>query len=395
MIQSSLSKRLFDLNLPGKVEKVSALPSNFRRQLEELLTEARQKIGEARYGFEAADAEYRLFRQSNGLDREPRVHDDHRNYLFVIAGVLLAQISVNMFFFERGSMLGLLGGAIYAFLLATIDISISFAFGRGITRRVSRKTAQSLVGVLCLACFAAWAFFYNLGVAHVREQLRAATSEPLREALRAFQENIFGLTLLDSWALFVAGVVLSFFAMGSGYKWDEEYPGYGHLYRTRRGRQADYHHFCTSWRAAARLLKEKYLEQLDKGLNEIRTNVVLLENAITTKATLLRNVQGFVEHYEDSGNALIQIYRDENQKHRTTPPPQHFDTRFKLEIPKSLRDTTGQDEARLEEAQGAVSEAVATGHERSNDVAEIYDRFVERAEAELEIPHNQSGDVKR
>jgi len=325
-------------HMKGLNDRISSIrganPSAARDALAKLRAETRaretllrEELLKADQEARAAETEFQRFRKEQRLDREPQLSDSHALSWAIILVVLAVEALVNSVFFERGSALGFVGGAMTALVLAAIDVLVVWTLGRASTRVVGRRRLDASVGTIAAATTCVWVVGYNLLVGHIREQLQVNAEMAQELALTAFLASPLGLRQADSWVLVAVGVVGSAFAWVTAYRWDEPYPGYADVARRRNRlreerdqQRAQLHSFEDQARQGAWAALETIRRD---ALQDLRS----LENTIKTKEMLSENVRLFIRDREEAAIAAIIRYRDENRISRpdSVAPPAFFD----------------------------------------------------------------------
>lgn len=377
-----LNNRIADLDVPASLRALAAVPADLARGLDTLAQQTMRGMSAAREAYETARRTYEAFRSRHGLEREPRYPASKFNYVATLIAIAVLEGLVNALFFARGSDYGLLGGALYALLLAAIDILVVFNFGRAIAWIVAREWYYRTAAWLTLLAFLTWALGFNLLVGHVREALQVAPDTAMTIARDTFVTSPLGLSQADSWVLVAIGLVLSILAMVDGLRWDDPYPGYGDAHRKLVLTREDLEHWKSAWREGAIAQRDHHLGRIEALLRDVRRDVVALERTLQTKTLLLQNVRGFSAHYEESCNALIRLYRDHNIGFREEPPPPYFSRTWKLRLSERLSDSTDSDRERLREARTAVGQADSAAAKSRKGVQQTYSEFVQQISSE-------------
>jgi|GEM_PF-2713461 len=382
---AGLNSRIRALDVPKYLLHISEVPRSFQQKLETLAQEAQHKLANAREVYERRRAEYQEFRERNQLRREPHYPDSKFNLVALLLAVGVLEGLVNAYFFAQGSDFGYLGGALYALLLAAVDVLIVFNLGRLMAWMVSRQWGYRAAALGALAIFLAWATGFNLLVGHVREGLQTNPDGAMRVALDTFRNAPLGLSQADSWVLVAIGLALSVLAMIDGLGWDEKVPRYGALHRELVLARDDLQHWKRTWTEHTLALQEQLLARIDALLRDLHRDRVALGNTIGTKTLLMRNLRNFASHYEESDNALMRIYRDHNQRSRSSPPPAYVKRPWRIRLPDRLTDSTQEDEKRLQEARAAEQRAERIAARAREETRSIYSGFRKRRETEEPI----------
>jgi hypothetical protein len=351
---SGLNRQITRRDIRQLVDEVTHLDGSLEHDLLATRDELRPRIVEARDELSASERRYSSFREANALDREPDYPDSHFLHGTIVALVLVGEAVLNGVFFERGNPHGLVGGAVYALMLALIDVSIVFSLGRVAAWSGCSSSLHALAGRAAMLAFVAWAGAYNLLVAHVREALRTDPERAMQIAGATFRDAPLTFAHADTWILLAIGIFFSVVAMLDGFSWTDRFPGYARLHRQLVLRRDEVRYFEAEIVRRAAEVRDQALARLGLTLVEARKNLVSMQNDIEAKSLLLKNGRVFVGHQEDTCNALIAVYRDENQKARSTPPPRYFHEKLALGVPPVFTDDTEADVERLADCRQAL-----------------------------------------
>ena len=80
---------------------------------------------------------------------------------------------------------------------------------------------------------------FNILVAHYRTALVHSPDNANEVAVQSFTNNMFYISEVDSWILFALGFIFFLAAAWKAYKFDDPYPGYGKLDRTKEIAKAE------------------------------------------------------------------------------------------------------------------------------------------------------------
>ena len=131
-------------------------------------------------------------------------------------------------------------------------------------------------------------------------------------------------------------------------------------------------------------LRESYQEQVQEILKKAKGDVLVLEQTIQTKATLLKNIGNFTRHYENGANVLLQMYRDDNKRYRKTQPPIYFQEPWNYDVPSQFGDDTDKDREKLERQKSLLVQLVEVNHASSAAMTEEYNLFMDNLNRALE-----------
>lgn len=181
----------------------------------------------------------RFFQLTNRLERSA-VYSVSAWYHYAIAlAIILAESVANAYFFAQGNSLGLLGGAMQAFLISLVNVGVAIAVGKFWLPHMNHIEApRRLVGFAAIPVHACFVVIFNLLAAHYRDMLSRDPDTALASTISGLLSQPFNLSF-DSFMLFITGVVAAALGVWKGFTEDDPYPGYGALDRKyNKARQA-------------------------------------------------------------------------------------------------------------------------------------------------------------
>ena len=314
------------------------------RQLKEQVTEAWE--------------ERRVFKQENSIHRSAQYKDSNILKVAILIIVLLAESAFNSSLFAQGDDFGLIGGWLQAGMVSFFNIVFGFIAGYFLLRRknhINKKVAISgsigfLISIISIIVF-------NLLVAHYREALILDPDNAAKAAIESFKAPIAGLEDIQSWFLFVLGLVAAFIAGLEGYIWDDPYPGFGKMDRKYVHKKKEFDYEKTE---ALKKLDEKY----QSYINELKES---FDDLLRYKANLLNYVAGIkkqkqlhaslLEHLTNLCEIAVTKYRDINSSERDSDPPKYFDE--KVEFGSNLEPIKTLETNKIEQIESALNMVAA------------------------------------
>jgi hypothetical protein len=272
--------------------------------------------------------ELKSFSRENQLERAAHIPESQILHWGVIAVLVLIESLLNGQLLARGVEMGILGGVTYALVIAILNVGIGYASGRYLFRNVNHvRNNRKAVGFASILLWTAFAFAFNLLVAHYRAALGGANpGEAERTALTTFTATPFAINEISGWLLFLLGCLFSLIAAADGWKMDDPYPGYGHLFRRFDRSLDDY----TSQKHELMLefeeIKDRAIATLDNLSLEVEKGAAQYKNIRSNQTRL-------IEQFENCGNELLSVYRQANAAARSGPTPDHFTTEWVLTRP--------------------------------------------------------------
>ena len=223
-------------------------------------------------------------------------------------------------------MFGYAGGVFEALLIAAINIVIGAVVGRFLFPWLSYRNVgvRILAGISTLIYLAAAAGF-NIAVAHYRNAVAGDPFEASRIAFEQLITNTFGIADLQSWGLFLVGFIFSLAAAYDGLRMDDPYPGYGHRVRQNLEALDDYNDLKDELLEELDEIKSDAEEALDETVRSIQTRQAEYSYIVMKSQALKTEMLQHFSHLESAANTLLQYYRDENRRCRSTPAPGRFE----------------------------------------------------------------------
>lgn len=250
----------------------------------------------------------------------------------------------------QGLVQGLSAGIAYAMAFSFVNIVLGFFAGHfGFRRTHHVRRGAKLTGWLIILACAATAFIFNMGVGHFRDGLTSGDWEHARTiAMNAIRTHPFILASLESYALWGLGMLVSLLVALDVFALDDPYPGYGHITR-------HYKKCVQDLTDAKDDIREEMQGWRDEAVEKMKISRARASRWRTDYGVVLAGVAALQQayavhmtHLETCGNRLLEYYRGENTRSRTTPAPAHFAVPFKFEnveapivtMPKVLNEDT-------------------------------------------------------
>lgn len=348
-----LNNEIQSCRIEDKIDRLESAGQELSKELSDLKSRLGPRIEDAHASVKSAEDELNQYKDKHGIEREPEYPDSRVFQMGLLAFVCMLEALVNGFFFRQGMEEGIVGGAFIAFILAAVDVFVVFCLARySVWSYYGLQPLQKIIGTAATAIALGWALFYNLLTAHIREYLQAnlIMEEATRQALDRFLSSPFGIEQADSLVLIILGVVFSISAYYAGATWEEVIPYYGTKDRKLKKRKKEFRYWEEQYRQAASRLRDEKLEDVDRILEEAKDKTKHLEELIGVKDALLQVVSECVDHYRGSFKALVKRYRDVNQRHRSTNPPNYFDEEPEIEFTE-VKDYSTKEEREVLESQ--------------------------------------------
>jgi hypothetical protein len=278
-----------------------------------------------------AQLQLNKFKRDHGLEREARFAESWKDPMTIILLCLAGEAIVNAGTFSAAGG-GILGGLFAALLASGVNFGAGLVTGavglRRLTHAFGRQRAWgwgwTIVGV-------SLGVFINLVIAEYREALLHADSADLGAIVtRAFTFYDVGQTSLWSWLLLIFGMLIFLVAMHEGAGGDSKlldpYVDYHHYARPQRRTRADYETAKAAYAEAISVAADEAISAL-RARAAHEAEVVREARGIAAEAIQrAAEVSDSMTEWSDMGEALLTVYRNENEIVRTAPTPAYWTT---------------------------------------------------------------------
>ena len=162
---------------------------------------------------------------------------------------------------------------------------------------------KKFIGLTTFTVFLAMIFFIHLFIAHYREILHTNPHVDIWSVLKPTMETPFILHDMESLILISIGLLITLFSIIKGMNLDDEYPGYGRVYR--RWKASD-NEFLKSKKQARKLMRELYVVTLKKSDSMMET----LEKSKAKLEALDSDLDAFINTYKGYHLKAVQTARE-------------------------------------------------------------------------------------
>ena len=285
------------------------------------------------------------FRARNRLARPARLSTSGKTTLKIglLAAMFVIEVAVNGSFLAKANLSGLLGGAVQAVSFAALNIIASFLFGLVPIRLVNRRQfLLKLIGLVGLAAYLAFAGALNLTLAHLREIPPSLTVDVGQEVLSRLATTPLLLHDVNSWVFFGIGFVFSVIAMADGLMFTDPYFGYGALEKRCHEARLSYTDGKTTLIERLRDIRDAETEAMNNAARDLSVQQEEFDAILQGRDRLSQRFAEHQNHIERSCRALMAIYREANQKARTTPAPAYWSESYNLQRIAPLNNETAE-----------------------------------------------------
>ena len=243
---------------------------------------------------------------------------------------------------------------------AALNIMASFLWGLVPVRLIVRRNIlQKLAGLCALAIYFAFAISLNLALAHLREMPPSFDGGMGTEVLTKMFSAPLALTDVNSWVFFGIGLLFSAIALADGVLFFDPYIGYGGLEKRWNAASKQYTETKASLIDNLRDIRDEASEAMNGAARDLSIRRSEFHSLIEARGRLLDRFLAHQKQIERICQSLLAIYREANQKARTTSPPEHFTSSYAMELIKP----------RLTASNSTVADRLRTQHCRKPRVS--------------------------
>jgi hypothetical protein len=305
-------------------ERLEACYDTALRDLATQEVALREPLIAARQREQQALRDWKAFRNAHGLTREASYPDSRLWHYAALVGLVVVEALANCYFFAREGTGGLIAGFLLGLVVAGVHVTMAFGAGMalrglhsaGVRRLLAAAVGVGYVGILGL---------YLLAVGHYRIALGGPMPE--RAAVVAFArlaqaplalEDLHTLLLLLVAGLFAIAAVIA------GYTADDPIIGYGAVTRAYKAATAAYAILKEHYLLGIREAIDPQLSTVDARFGEAKAALTMYRASVAEATQLGRSYERTCAALVDANSTLVQRYRTENDRVRTTAAPAYF-----------------------------------------------------------------------
>jgi hypothetical protein len=326
------------------------LPFDLGFRAEQFLTRAETKIVEVdrqlvRLYRSVLDRErdYRRFKAMHRLDREAEPAPSLYVAIAWLSFAMVADGSLNAYFFKDVGPLGFVGGFLIAFVISACNIALGFACGWGPARYFTHRHQLHLLWAVPLftALIGGIAGF-NLGAAHYRDLIVHSPDIEVSGVLDDLYRNAGRIPSFQSCLMAIVGMGVAAFAAIKGYTILDPYPGYGAVYKRMRDAQSDLEAEIVDIKEAISQEAEGFLERAQESYAQANK---AMQDVLDQYDALISSHDQFemsAAGIDGACRNALETYREFNRRARDiqrSPPPAYFFEEWQLVRRKGILDS--------------------------------------------------------
>lgn len=314
-----------NLSLERDLADLTALPETFTNTINREYQENESELKQLKSQYIVALDDLETFKRQNGLRREADYPLSKAKSVGLLLIMLILETVLNANFFAQGADLGFLGGAIQAFVISVLNVSVGCMVGAFIFRWKNHiSTARRLLGLIGTILFGTLALIGNLFVGHYRDAMSIDPDNGARVAVQQFLNGPFALQDFNSWVLVALGLIVFFLALYKGYTWDDIYPSFGRVDRRVQSAKEELLATKAELTDSIQDIYEEHVQNAEghyKKMQKDKQQLEILFSSMKNDFALYRN---YLSNLKNAYQYLITLYRQTNKKERNTAPPVYF-----------------------------------------------------------------------
>ena len=389
LAQSTYNERLKGLNL-------SARSSEIRTEAESAISDfdishhsGADTLHQLRRGVIAAEQELEEFRKERGIRSRAHYPEAKIYHIGVIAILFVVEAILNGSVFGKGHELGLIGGALYAMLIAFLNVFVLGLLGGLCFRLLYQPEAVwKVLGAVAIPLYFAGVGVLSLLGAHIRNAMNSGVDDYATKALETFKEDMLNVGDATSLIFIVMTAAFSLIAAVDFLRMDEPIFGYGRRDRKLRHAEDDYRHTKVGLTDEMQDIREDRVGFMKDELEQLRQHLSTHQTIVENRAQQYSRFTDYLAYLESTANTLLSRYRDANRTARDTKEPKHFGKAWKMpEMPLVQYGDPNQDisevRAKVEETTHILEESISKLEQKYLEHVHRYNRIEELSREEV------------
>jgi hypothetical protein len=377
-----IQARVLNYELTHQSLQSDVLNAEFERQARKLMDEEGAWLKKLAYNAMTRFKELEAFKKKNGLEREANYPSSSGLVLRYSVLVFLVVIEgiLNANFFAEGLSSGLIGGFVYAALLAAINVVGCFFLGKyALNWLVSKPIVGRIFGVASLLFTVFFMLMVAMSIGHIREQLMAASLNPTHDAWELMQTHFWGLSDLVSWFLVAMSLGFGIASVFDGLTIDDIYPGYGAVVRRCNQTRDEFEAEFEDIREELESLKQDKLDLINRGFKTLHELIASLRKMVLEKEALQREFSDKLTQSEVVLYAVLRKFRMENEIARDDGlRPSYFDALPSLNPINVPRVNSEAEQALITKLEQEIRVFEGTVNEQREKVYSLYEQCISR-----------------
>ena len=377
-----INAKVLHLELSHQSMQSQVLNAEFERQARKLMDEQGAWLKKLAYNAMTRFKELELFKKKHGLEREANYPSSSGLVLrySVLVFLVVVEGVLNANFFAEGLSSGLIGGFVYAALLAAINVVGCFFLGKyALPWLVSKPVVGKVFGAVSLVFTVCFMVMVAMSIGHIREQLMAASPSPTKDAWALMQTQFWGLNDLVSWFLVAMSLGFAIASVFDGLTIDDIYPGYGAMVRRCNNSRDEFESEFEDIREELEDLKPENLDLINQSFKTLHELIASLRKLVLEKEALQREFADQLTQSEVVLYAVLRKFRMENEIARDDGlRPGYFDVLPSLDPISVPRANTESEQKLIAKIEQDIRVYENTVNDQREKVYSLYEQCISR-----------------
>jgi len=327
-----------------------------------------------------AQSDLWAFQDAHKVTHRAVYPENHWPVVTLLFSMLLGESILNANMLAKTNVYGIIGGWTEAIFISLANILSGLFSGWGPFRYCRHKVRNwKIAGKAVAGLYVAFVLLFNFIFAHYRMATEAtATGKVIKKGVESALADPFAIfSDIQTFSLFVVGVLCSVAAAWKGHGLDDSYPGYGKVYRAWEYAKQNYIEAQKAIRdeidKVFMLAKNKASEVVPRANNDVSRVTTSLTNSSSLQKEFVNRAQSI----ESECSQCVSIYRKTNRNVRTTGPPAYFSdpVNFTADL-FVLRDDTEKDELKLNDFVSTLDDLQDSVNDRIDDLNNFEEKTI-------------------
>lgn len=309
-------------------KEINITTVKYKNDFSHFISQASDDLNTKKDSMVRAAKDLKNFKLDNNIDREETSSEKPIFHYSILSLIILVESIINSFFFASGSDLGILGGAMQAFIVALLNFMFAmivfklYSFFTDIKRSLFYKRILQIL-IIFMSFFV---LIFHLIVGHFRDAISISPEEAYKMSMNTFLNSPFTLESFQSWMLIVIGISIFIFVLFELSKIMDPYPGYSKITEKYIKAKNEFESLKYDVLEEAKNIEEATEENVKSTIRQIKHIYNESRDIPNNLINLEDKYKEHIQHLENIYNLLIKRYRNINISFREDKQrPNYFD----------------------------------------------------------------------
>ena len=337
-----LEKEAWDTKLESKLATFNNFTKTITEKFDDIITKGKAELLLVKKRRSEIKKEYEKFRTDNRIERSSITPRSGALATSIIISVLILESLLNGYFFGKGNPLGVVGGWFLALILSSINIFIGITVGKYILPFKNHISfSKRNLAILGYLIYLVAIIGFNFIVGHWRD-ISALGINPSIELLLERYANPFLFKDIESLLLIMVGFLFSLYASIHGYRLDDPYPGYGAISRRWEEIVEEYNETTSEIQNDLEGYRDERIQANIADADDIKVRFNVIKEIVNELSNYIERFDQYMVLLIKYCNAVLQTYRQENERGRSTPTPKYFANEFNFDQKPQLKNNISE-----------------------------------------------------